>query len=99
MAIACRNTARVTHRGDRRAGPDWTGGDQLSADVEISCPSARKSVSAYGEVGMSAVRRLMRNVFKLVDPPTTATPEMRALAVAEVGGLVPALHGYRVGPA
>ena len=44
-------------RGDRD-GRDWMArGDQLSADREISCPSARKSVSAYREIGMSAVIR------------------------------------------
>ena len=44
-------------RGDRD-GRDWMArGDQLSADREISCPSARKSVSAYREVGMSVFTR------------------------------------------
>ena len=42
-------------RGDRDV---WTGrrrGDQLSADMEVCCPPARKSVSAYREVGVSVV--------------------------------------------
>ena len=38
-----------------RGGTGLIEGDQLSADREISCPSARKSVSAYREIGMSAV--------------------------------------------
>jgi len=46
-------------------GLDWTGrGDQPSVEGEISCPSARKSVSAYGEVGMSAVSRPLHAALK-----------------------------------
>jgi hypothetical protein len=42
-------------RGDRAGGTGSLWGDQLSTEREISCPSARKSVSAWREIGMSAV--------------------------------------------
>jgi len=48
------------HKGHRSGGivTGWTGlrrGDRPSADREISCPPARKSVSAHREVGVSVV--------------------------------------------
>jgi len=49
-------TSAKEHYRHSLLGP-WPACDKLSADGEIRCPSARKSVSAYGEVGMSAVTR------------------------------------------
>jgi len=42
-------------RGDREGWTSTARGDRLSVHREIRWPSARKSVSAYGEVGMAAV--------------------------------------------